>query len=574
MKQEKWFVQKLFMRFFIPALFSSLGLAIGGVADCLYVGKMLSEEGLYIIGVASPIYMIYTTWSVAMAVGGSIHFSQALGEGDAKRGNQIFYSTIIFDFIGLCILTLLGMLFLKPLVHMLGVASGSIFYADTMRYVKLMLLCCPVLFMQAPLQYFVHADDDPKLASLALVMGCVFDCLSGYILIVVNNCGVNGSVWATLIGAVVMEFICLLHFCTKKGCLKLKRPSGILPEIAGDSLKTGFATSMQYFYKFVILLAFNRILLKISGENAVAVYDISTNAASLALAVIDAVILAMIPLVSTFFGERNKEGIRSSFWISVVTGVCATAAISAVLMIFSKEFCGLVGVSQGLIAEGAFAVRMVVLSSVLACVNNVLAAYFQNIDSERISYIIIFMREFAVLFICGVLFSKGSYPMFWYTYLVTEAVVFVVTVAMIFVKKTVRKQPLIQFEEGAVFSETFSGSCEKISEVCERLQEFLEQEHASVKKAYLVTLAVDETCRLIAENTDDLMLQLTLIVTGEEYVLHIRDNAGKFNPMEIDDEDEHGLGLKIVKKQAKEYYYRQFVGFNTLTMSIAKENSV
>ena len=110
--------------------------------------------------------------------------------------------------------------------------------------------------------------------------------------------------------------------------------------------------------------------------------------------------------------------------------------------------------------------------------------------------------------------------------------------------------------------------------MCERLQEFLEQEHASVKKAYLVTLAVDETCRLIAENTDDLMLQLTLIVTGEEYVLHIRDNAGKFNPMEIDDEDEHGLGLKIVKKQAKEYYYRQFVGFNTLTMSIAKENSV
>lgn len=57
-------------------------------------------------------------------------------------------------------------------------------------------------------------------------------------------------------------------------------------------------------------------------------------------------------------------------------------------------------------------------------------------------------------------------------------------------------------------------------------------------------------------------------------MLHIRDNAGKFNPMEIDDEDEHGLGLKIVKKQAKEYYYRQFVGFNTLTMSIAKENSV
>ena len=67
------------------------------------------------------------------------------------------------------------------------------------------------------------------------------------------------------------------------------------------------------------------------------------------------------------------------------------------------------------------------------------------------------------------------------------------------------------------------------------------------------------------------MLQLTLVDTKEEYILHIRDNARKFNPLEVNDDDEHGIGLRIVKKQAKEYYYRQFVGFNTLTMSFAKE---
>ena len=95
MKPNRQFVQKLFMKFFVPALLSSLGLAIGAVADCVYVGKMLNEDGLYIIGVASPIYMIFTTWSVALAVGGSIHFSKVLGEGDVTKGRQIFLNTIV-----------------------------------------------------------------------------------------------------------------------------------------------------------------------------------------------------------------------------------------------------------------------------------------------------------------------------------------------------------------------------------------------------------------------------------------------------------------------------------------------
>jgi hypothetical protein len=36
--------------------------------------------------------------------------------------------------------------------------------------------------------------------------------------------------------------------------------------------------------------------------------------------------------------------------------------------------------------------------------------------------------------------------------------------------------------------------------------------------------------------------------------------------MEIDENSDEGFGLKIVRKKAKEYYYRQFVGFNMLTL--------
>lgn len=570
MSAKNGFEQKLFMKFFIPALLSSLGLAIGAAVDCLYIGRMLNEAGLYILGVASPVYMIFTTWSVALAVGGSVHYSKVMGEGDEAQGKKIFYSTVIGDFCGLCVLTMLGLVFLEPLLNLLGVSSNSPFFEETMRYVKWMLIGCPIMFMQAPLQYFVHSDDNPGLASSALVAGCVCDCLAGYFFIVVYNVGVVGSIWSTVIGALVMEAMCITHFFSQKGSLRFGKISVSVKSFLG-SFKTGFATATQYLYQFVILLVFNHILLNIGGEVSVAIYDISVNVFSLVIAVIDAIVLSMLPMVSTFFGERNKEGVNNCLKIALRVGVISTIIMVAVLMTLAPQLNTVFELPGEAIEQGTFAIRMVLVSGVIACLNNVLSAYFQNVGLESASYVIVFAREFFVLLICGLVFARFGYHMFWYAYIVTEVLVLLGTVTVIAYKKMVRKSDIVRFEEGSVFSETFVGSCEKISETCERIQNYLEEEGASPKKAYFVTVAVDEVCRLIAENTGDLMLQITLVGAESEYVLHIRDNAGSFNPLELNDDDERGLGLKIVKKQAKEYYYRPYVGFNTLTMSFEKE---
>lgn len=571
MKENRRFVHKLFMRFFIPALFSSLGLAIGALADCFYIGKMLNEDGLYVIGVASPVYMIFMTWSIALATGGSIHFSRALGEGDARRARSICFSTLLGDFAGLCVLSLLGLIFLEPLLHLLGVASDSVYFAQTSHYVKVMLCCCPVLFMQAPLEYFVHADDAPGRASWSLVMGCVADCLAGYLFIVVLNRGVTGSVWSTLVGAVVMEGICVSHLFSGKGCLHFSECGRLLLRDATASFRTGAATAVQHLYQFVILLAFNRILFKIGTEGAVAVYDVTVNVVSLVTAVTDAVVLAMIPMISTFYGERNRKDMKNCLWIALQDGLLMTGSISLLLGVFAPWVSGLLGLSAEWIPAGTFAVRLVVAGGVIGCVNIVLTSFFQNIGLEKASSGIVFLREFAVLLLCGLFCARGGLSTFWYTYVITEILVLAGTMAVLLYRKRVLGKTWIPSVKERVFAETFNGSCEKISDTCERLQEFLEENGASIKQAYFMTLTVDELCRLIAENTGDLMLQLTLVESDSEYVLHLRDNARKFNPLEIRDDDEHGMGLKIVKKQSKEYYYRQFVGFNTLTLSFTKE---
>ena len=88
----------------------------------------------------------------------------------------------------------------------------------------------------------------------------------------------------------------------------------------------------------------------------------------------------------------------------------------------------------------------------------------------------------------------------------------------------------------------------------------------------MITLAVDETCRIIASQSGDLKLQITLVLEDDACIVHLRDNASKFNPMEIDMDSDEALGLKIVRKKTSEYYYRQFVGFNMLTMLFERKD--
>ena len=76
--------------------------------------------------------------------------------------------------------------------------------------------------------------------------------------------------------------------------------------------------------------------------------------------------------------------------------------------------------------------------------------------------------------------------------------------------------------------------------------------------------------------TDD-YLQLTAIMDeGGVLELHLRDDATTFNPFALDtsrasrDEafDMDGMGVLVIKKRAKEFFYRRYQGFNTLIIKI------
>lgn len=108
---------------FFPSLFSCLGIAAGGLADCVFVGNTIGPVGMTAISIGQPIYMLFNTISYSLSIGGSIHYANALSEGKEEEGNRIFANVLRTDLflnIGLCIL---GLIFLPQVLTFLGAGT-------------------------------------------------------------------------------------------------------------------------------------------------------------------------------------------------------------------------------------------------------------------------------------------------------------------------------------------------------------------------------------------------------------------------------------------------------------------
>ena len=95
-----------------------------------------------------------------------------------------------------------------------------------------------------------------------------------------------------------------------------------------------------------------------------------------------------------------------------------------------------------------------------------------------------------------------------------------------------------------------------------------------------IGLTIEEICCAIVErfrdSMGDIYIQATVVVEEDGATLYLRDNAFAYDPLSENTEGidlEEGkqlelVGLRIVQKKAREFYYRRYSGFNTLVIQL------
>ncbi len=585
-----WIPRAMLMRALIPGLFSAVSLALSNIADALTVGIRVGETGLAAIGLVTPIYLVYNVISISFASGGGVTHARLTAEGHENLALAHFRRMVLWVLgIGFAIL-MAGLLIPNTILKLLAAGEDyPALWRMCIMYGRPLLAAAPVIMLNFLLYYFVENDDHPRLAAMAFTVSGILDLSLNILLVLILDLGVRGAIWATLVAQTVSVIILFSHFFSHRGILRLRAIVSVraknrreVRETVFASFRNGFSYSISYAFQFAAQLLLNHLLMNagrrglISGDLYVAVFDLVMNISYIVLPVYTAVGDAMQPSAATFSVERDRESLRIIRKLSLRYGLTAGMLLAAVLAVAARPVCALFGLMYTQQTEVAIpALRIYLLSTPFTGSLLILCRYHQVLRRPLLSFLNTFLREGALLIPFTLVMWLIRPEGVWWAYPLAG-----LCATGLFALLERRTRWLGKEWQYPMCRAVLTNSNRELSGVMDIITDFCEKQEIPMGKAVQLQLAVEELCSVTMQQAfsgkKDEYIQITLVQEpGPRYVLHIRDSAPYFNPLDLrmdkarkDMESSimDSIGVMMVRKKSKKMVYRNFQGFNTITV--------
>ncbi len=585
MKRHKvsTFTMQMFTRQYLPALSSALVLSVADMADALVVGNRMGATGLAAIAFAIPIFMIYNVIMHSFGLGGAVVFSQKMSSGQEEEAKRDFHGVLTTILVLGILFAVFGNIFVSFVAGFLGATPDNAeLFAATIIYLRLLFAAAPFFFFAYTVGYYMRNDDLFKESSMASQMGNGCDFALNVILVLFCGLGVMGAALSTLIGVVVTSALEVYFIFGKHSHLRFLPLTPRFKDVL-SSYKTGFASCISYIYTFFFIWIGNNALNRLAGEIGVAVFEVVQSLSYLMGYVFGAVNSAVQPIISTYEAECNYRESDNTQSLTRMVGIITAVVLTALIMLFAGPICKLFGLKDAQsLAYGVYALRAFSLCTLFAGFNMLQAGTYTAKDDAFPAFVISTLRGVVILFPATLILIAIGGRAFWYTYFITEFLSFVISyIYYRFLMKKKKRQ-----DAGSVFTTTLHGNIDELGQVLPKVEAFLEAWEAAPKQMYYVQMTIEEVCSAIINigfkgaAHESGLIQLTLVYKGDkEFSMHIRDNALTFNPFELDkkklndvDEDSgadfNALGMDVIKKKAKSFYYRRYQGFNTMVVKV------
>ncbi len=423
---------KTYLRYLFAGLGSAVIVSIYSIVDAIMVGKYEGSNGTAALSIVMPIWTIILSLGLLFGVGGGSLMSKARGEGDEKRGREIF--TVAFICAVVVALLIWGLLlaFENSLLRLFGADDSLLPLAK--KYLKWMKFSMPLFTMGQFLSCFIRNDNAPTKAMAAVITGGVFNIGGDYFFVFVRDMGAEGAGLATALGQVLAICILVSHFFSRQNGLKFVRPKAFFRKASAVFI-AGFSVFVVDLAMGILTMLFNNQIMKYLGADALAVYGVIINVSVLVQSLSYGVGQAAQPIVSQAYGAGEKKNIyrieRYGIFSALILGIVAFAVAEILPLPIVRGFME-TNVAIEEIAPNIF--RVYALSFLLLPVNIFFTYYYQAImrpiGALTISLIRGIFLSGLLILLLPVLFDGAA---LWWVMPVTEILTF--GVGLIFGRK-------------------------------------------------------------------------------------------------------------------------------------------
>ncbi|MCM1258462.1 MAG: MATE family efflux transporter [Roseburia sp.] len=343
------FTYKKLLRYTVPSIVMLAFTSIYGVVDGFFVSNFVGKTSFTAVNFIMPFLMILGSFGFMFGTGGGALNAKTLGEGKREKADSLFSMIIYTSILSGVILTVLGILLVRPIARVLG-ADGQLL-EDSVLYGRIILLAIPAFILQYEFQCLFATAGKPTLGLYVTIAAGFTNMILDGLFVAVFRWGIPGAAGATALSQCVGGLIPLVYFARKNdSLLRLGRTRFDARELL-KACANGSSELMSNISMSLVSMLYNVQLLKYAGEDGIAAYGVLMYVSMIFQAVYIGYAVGTAPVVSYHYGARNHEELKSlrkkSF---MITGIFAVFMFTGAYMLARPLSALFVGYDEGLLA--------------------------------------------------------------------------------------------------------------------------------------------------------------------------------------------------------------------------------
>ncbi|WP_437957456.1 MATE family efflux transporter [Sorangium sp. So ce119] len=408
---------------------SLLAYAVYSLTDIYFLSVGINSLAAAGASIVSPVLIALGAVATTVGAGGASVVSRALGEQDVEKASRTVANTFLIFWTAAIVITVLGSVFIEPIVYLLGATDSIAPYA--IEYGRIIFLGAVA---GTGYSAIVRADGNARYSTAMWIIPIGVNIVLCWLFIIVLQMGASGAALATVCCQATSAGMSVHFFFFRKNRSYRVKASYFKPDwpIIIEVLTIGSPSLIKSSSVSLIAIVTNNLLRLIGGDSALSVFAIVSRLYAGLIAPQTGIVQGMQPLVGYNFGQKKLERVREAIRLSLGAAVVYGSLVCGICLLMPAALIALLSRESAIIAEGQTALRLLALSYPLTGVAMVTAASFQSIGRAREALLLtlggILLVKLPVLLLASRLFSLTG---IWASEAISELILCVVSFVML-----------------------------------------------------------------------------------------------------------------------------------------------
>lgn len=328
----------------LPTMIGMMVNAAYNLVDAYFVaGLGTSQNGA--ISVAFPLGQIIVGLGLLFGSGAASYISRLLGRHDIENANKVASTALYSSLLVGMIMILFTVIFLQPILRVLGATPSILPYA--MTYTSVYILSSIFTIFNVTMNNIVTSEGAAKTTMFALMAGAILNIILDPLLIYSLGLGIAGAAIATAFSQIVSTLVYVRYIFSQKSNFSFRfKDCSFSKAILSEVFKIGVPT-MIFQLLTSLSIALTSILAKQSGygDSVIAGMGDVTRIVSMGSLMVFGFIKGFQPIAGFNYGakkfDRLYETIKTmilwSTLFCMLFGFCLSFFSAPIMSLFSKD---------------------------------------------------------------------------------------------------------------------------------------------------------------------------------------------------------------------------------------------